>query len=121
MTVPVVSILYVGDAPAAARFYGELLGKEPEFESPRYITFSLAEGVSLAVWSGHDTEPDAKLPRTGEFCLLLEGGPEAIEDTCRDWRERGVEILRPPYDEVFGRTFVAADPDGNLIRVAPQD
>ncbi|ERS63191.1 hypothetical protein HMPREF1257_01385 [Corynebacterium sp. KPL1814] len=27
--------------------------------------------------------------------------------------------MQPPYDDVFGRTFVVADPDGNLFRVSP--
>ena len=32
-----------------------------------------------------------------------------------------MNVLRKPYEEVFGTTFVVADPDGNLIRVAPID
>jgi len=27
--------------------------------------------------------------------------------------------VQPPDDDVFGRTFVVADPDGNLFRVSP--
>ena len=34
MTTSVVSIVYVNDAPAAARFYGDLLGMSPSFETP---------------------------------------------------------------------------------------
>lgn len=30
-------------------------------------------------------------------------------------------VVDEPYDAVFGRTFVIADPDGNLIRVSPVD
>jgi hypothetical protein len=32
-----------------------------------------------------------------------------------------VTVVKRPYDDVFGRTFVVADLDGNLIRVAPVD
>lgn len=32
-----------------------------------------------------------------------------------------ITIVKKPYDEVFGRTFVIADPDGHLIRVSPLD
>ncbi|MGP6174217.1 VOC family protein [Corynebacterium sp. A21] len=46
---------------------------------------------------------------------------EELKATCRRWRDKGIRIVKEPYDEVFGRTFVAADPDGNLIRVAPRD
>ena len=44
MTTSVVSIVYVNDAPAAARFYGGLLGRSPSFETPGYITFDLGPG-----------------------------------------------------------------------------
>lgn len=39
----------------------------------------------------------------------------------KQWNSKGVTILREPYDAGFGLTFLAADPDGNRIRVAPQD
>ncbi len=41
MTTSVVSIVYVNDAPAAARFYGDLLDMSPSFETPGYIAFDL--------------------------------------------------------------------------------
>lgn len=31
---------------------------------------------------------------------------------------QGVSGVEPPTDEVFGRTVVVADPDGNFIRVS---
>lgn len=33
----------------------------------------------------------------------------------------GLRIVEAPHADVFGRTFVVADPDGNLIRVSPLD
>ena len=38
-----------------------------------------------------------------------------------DWTAKGVTVVEEPHDEVSGRTFVIADPDGNLIRVLPVD
>jgi predicted enzyme related to lactoylglutathione lyase len=35
--------------------------------------------------------------------------------------DKGVTVVEEPHDEVFGRTFVVTDPDGNLIRVSPID
>nr|WP_201247398.1 hypothetical protein [Salinivibrio sharmensis] len=32
-----------------------------------------------------------------------------------------INVVQPPYDDVFGRTFVIQDPDGHLVRVAPID
>lgn len=37
------------------------------------------------------------------------------------WVAAGARVVEEPYDEVFGRTFVVADPDGNLVRVSPLD
>ncbi|GAA1104450.1 VOC family protein [Nocardiopsis composta] len=121
MSNPIIFIVYVNDAPAAARFYADLLEIEPAFESPRYIFFDLANGTGLAVWSGADHEVAPETPRTGEVCLTLKGGPEAIDARFEQWTGKGVRVVREPYDEVFGRTFLVADPDGNLIRVAPVD
>ncbi|MET8976013.1 VOC family protein [Streptomyces sp. NPDC004539] len=114
-------IVYVSDAPEAARFYGDLLQLKPAFETPRYITFDLGGGTSLAVWSGEGERVSPELARTSEVCLSLSGGAEAIDRRFEEWVGKGVRVVSEPRDEVFGRTFVVADPDGNLIRVAPVD
>ncbi|MEU4160593.1 VOC family protein [Actinoplanes sp. NPDC026670] len=121
MTTSVVSIVYVNDAPAAARFYGDLFGMSPSFETPGYITFDLGPGAELGLWSGQFEDLSAGVPRTSEVCLAVEGGrPEEITAIFKQWQSKGVTILREPHDAGFGLTFVAADPDGNRIRVAPK-
>ncbi|WP_030756338.1 VOC family protein [Streptomyces sp. NRRL F-5135] len=119
MAVPNMFIVHVSDAPASARFYSELFDMRPSFETPGFVAFELAGGVQLALWSrpSHDLTP----PRTSELCVTLDGGPERIDRQYQDWTKQGVTTVREPHDEVFGRTFVVADPDGNLIRVAPVD
>lgn len=42
-----------------------------------------------------------------------------IDGIYAAWAGKGVGIVEEPQDDVFGRTFVIADPDGNLIRVSP--
>lgn len=121
MTAPNMFIVYVNDAPAAARFYGDLFEMKPTFESPFFIAFDLGGGVQLAVWKLDEGEVDRATPRTSEVCLCLPEGPEQIDAQFQAWKEKGVEVVREPHDAVFGRTFVIADPDGNLIRVAPVD
>ena len=121
MTTPNMFIVYVSDAPASARFYGDLFDMTPDFETPAFITFDLGGDIHLAVWSGAGDELAGRSSRTGEVCLTLPGGPEQIEDLYRRWADKGVEIVAKPYDAMFGRTFLVADPDGNLIRVAPVD
>ncbi|MCX2926568.1 VOC family protein [Streptomyces sp. NEAU-W12] len=121
MSSSIAFIVYVNDAPEAARFYADLLEIEPTFQSPAYIAFGLGGGADLALWSGQTDGPTPAVPRTSEVCLMLPGGPEAIDRRFARWTGKGVRVVSEPSDEVFGRTFVVADPDGNLIRVAPVD
>jgi len=120
MPTPNMFIVYVNDVQASAAFYGDLFEIEPAFTSPRFIAFDLGGGVKLALWNGgRGVEPGT--PRTSEVCLNLQGGAEVIDATFSNWSNRGVAIIESPHDDIFGRTFVVADPDGNLIRVAPVD
>lgn len=121
MTASVVTIVYVNDAPAAARFCGDLLGMSPSFQTPGFITFDLGPGADLALWSGQFANLSRDVPRTSEICLAIDGGSERIEGLFGQWRSKGITILEEPHDAGFGRTFLAADLDGNRIRVAPQD
>ncbi|MEU6248489.1 VOC family protein [Glycomyces sp. NPDC047010] len=129
MPAPNIFIVYVADAPAAARFYGDLFDIKPVFETPGYISFELAPdnpggGISLSLWSRSNVDFAANPVRTSELCIAVPGGRDAaaaVDALHEEWKAKGVTILSAPHDEVFGRTFVAADPDGNLIRVAPVD
>ena len=85
------------------------------------VSFELGGGVWLSLWSRSDVDLAANPPRTSEICLAVEDAPAAVDAIYETWRAKGVRIVAEPSDEVFGRTFVAADPDGNLIRVAPID
>ncbi|MGW0431825.1 VOC family protein [Micromonospora sp. NPDC003197] len=120
MSRSIVFIVYVNDAPAAARFYGDLLQMKPDFETPGYISFKLGSGADLALWGGQFDGLTPAVPRTSEVWLALPGGSDEIDQTYREWQAKGVKVLQEPVDAVFGRTFVVADPDGNRIRVAPQ-
>lgn len=121
MRTPNLFIVYVTDVAAASSFYSELFEISPRFSRPRFVEFELTPGLGLALWSGHSTAIDRGVPRTSEVCLNLPGGPAQIEQEYERWCSLGVTIVQEPHDDVFGRTFVAEDPDGNLLRVAPVD
>jgi len=114
-----VFIVYASDIDASVAFYSDLLGLETDFVTPRYVTFALGEGVFLALWSGNANSLEGAANRTSEVCLNVPA--EEVTTTFEQWKNKGVTILREPYEEVFGTTFVIEDPDGNLIRVAPID
>ncbi|MGI3784203.1 MAG: hypothetical protein ACRYG2_25875, partial [Janthinobacterium lividum] len=115
MPAPNLFIVYVSDVIASTAFYSELFEMTPRFTSPRFVEFELAQGVGLALWSGHSSDFTPDLIRTSEVCLNLPGGPSRVEEQDVRWRDLGVDIAREPHDDVFGRTFVAKDLDGNLL------
>jgi predicted enzyme related to lactoylglutathione lyase len=121
MPTPNMFIVYVADAPAAARFYGDLFAMAPSFETPAFIAFDLAPGVQLALWSRAEVDLAEATVRTSEVCLAIDGAPESVDAMFTAWKGKGVQVVTEPHDDVFGRTFVVADPDGNRIRVAPVD
>jgi predicted enzyme related to lactoylglutathione lyase len=121
MTAPNMFIVYVSDAPASARFYGDLFEMSPSFESPGFIAFHLDSGVQLALWSRAEVDLAETSVRTSEVCLTVADAPASVDALFASWKAKGVQVVSEPRDEVFGRTFVVADPDDNLIRVAPVD
>ena len=119
MNREIVFIVYVTDIDRSVEFYSDLLELETDFVSPRYVTFALADGVALALWTGN-SEVLAHAPaRSTEVCLNVNG--EEVMDVFQAWTGKGVDVIKEPHQDVFGTTFVVADPDGNQIRVAPID
>lgn len=121
MSAPNLFLVYVHDADAATTFYSDLFEIQPTFTSPRYVAFEVAPGVLFAIWSGHTAAATPTTVRTSELGLMVPGGPQVIDDLHTRWAAKGVTVVEEPHDDVFGRTFVICDPDGNLIRVCPID
>ena len=121
MTAPNLFITYVSDATAAAAFYGDLFEIEPTLTTPGFVAFRVAPEVELAVWSGISDAAVPATPRTSEVCVSVPGGRAEVDAMFERWSAKGVTVVAEPHDAPFGRTFVIADPDGNLIRVAPVD
>ena len=109
-------ILYVDNPPASARFYGELLGKQPVEASPTFALFALDSGVMLGLWSRHTVEPAAAGAGGGELCFAV-ADDAAVRAAYADWGKRGLRVAQAPVALDFGFTFVALDPDGHRLRV----
>ncbi|GAB3254545.1 VOC family protein [Kineosporia babensis] len=121
MAAPNLFLIYVTDVERATAFYRDLFELEPVMTTPRYVPFEVAPGVLFSLWSGRSEQVSPQVPRTSEVGLMLPGSAAAVDGIYEKWKAKGVTVLEEPYDEVFGRTFVVADPDGNLIRVSPLD
>lgn len=121
MPAPNLFLIGVRNAEAATAFYSDLFEIEPDFISPRYVAFEVAPGVLFALWTGYSERAVPSTPRTSEVGLMVPGATAAIDELFTKWVSKGVRVVEDPHDAVFGRTFVIADPDGNLIRVSPVD
>jgi predicted enzyme related to lactoylglutathione lyase len=121
MTTPNLFLIYVTDVERAAAFYSDLFDMQPAMMTPRYVPFEIAPGIIFALWSGRAEQVTPDEPRTCEVGLMLPGARSAVDERYAEWSAKGVTVVEEPHDDVFGRTFVIADPDGNLIRVSPRD
>ncbi|SFI10323.1 Predicted lactoylglutathione lyase [Bosea sp. OK403] len=110
-------ILYVDSPLASARFYADLLGREPLDSSATFAMFALPSGIMLGLWSRHTVEPAAGAAGGGAEIAMTVTDAAAVDAAHADWAARGLAILQAPTDLDFGRTFVALDPDGHRLRV----
>jgi catechol 2,3-dioxygenase-like lactoylglutathione lyase family enzyme len=110
-------ILYVDSPLASARFYADLLGREPLDSSATFAMFALPSGIMLGLWSRHTVEPAAGAAGGGAEIAMTATDAAAVDAAHADWAARGLAILQAPTDLDFGRTFVALDPDGHRLRV----
>ncbi len=117
MTLPHFVLLYVAEPQASAEFYTRLLDRKPLDSSPNFVMFELAPGLRLGLWARRDVKPaPAGKADTGELAMAV-GTKEAVEALSVDWKRKGAAILQEPVTMDFGRTFLAADPDGHRLRV----
>jgi catechol 2,3-dioxygenase-like lactoylglutathione lyase family enzyme len=121
VSAPNLFLVYVQDAEAATAFYSDLFDIRPVFTSPRYVAFEVAPGVLFAVWTGRPEHAVPATPRVSEVGLMIPGSAAAVDDLYARWTAKGVAVVEEPHDDVFGRTFVVSDADGNLVRVSPVD
>ena len=111
MISPNLLILYVENPAASGRFYETLFGRAPVAQSPGFVAFRFDNGLGLGLWSTSATD----------FVSAGSGHRSEIANLHEKWQAAGVTIEQPPFAAVFGRTFVALDPDGHRIRVCPPD
>jgi catechol 2,3-dioxygenase-like lactoylglutathione lyase family enzyme len=110
-------LLYVTDAEKSALFYQDLLGREPKRSSPGFVTLTLENGFTIALWSKDGAVPAADFTGSSTELVFAVDGAVKLDANYADWAGRELKIAMEPTDLHFGRTFVALDPDGHRIRV----
>jgi predicted enzyme related to lactoylglutathione lyase len=117
MGLPHFILLYVDEPQASADFYSRLLDRQPLDSAPNFVMFELAPGLRLGLWARRDVKPAlGSAADTGELAIAV-ATDEEVEALCADRRRKGAAILQEPMTMDFGRTFLAADPDGHRLRV----
>jgi predicted enzyme related to lactoylglutathione lyase len=117
MALPHFVLLYVEEPQASAVFYTRLLDRQPLESSPNFVMFELAPDLRLGLWARRDVKPAPRgATESGELAMAV-GTAEQVEALCADHRRKGAAILQEAVTMDFGRTFLAADPDGHRLRV----
>lgn len=115
---PNLVVLYVNDLAKTSEFYQDLLGTRPEKASITFHSFTLSNGMSLALKAGHSVEPPSKEKSgNGELAFTLDSN-QKVDELYAAWQAKKITIISPPTQLPFGYTFVALDPDGHRLRFA---
>ncbi|KNC09091.1 glyoxalase [Klebsiella sp. RIT-PI-d] len=119
--IPNLIILYVNSPIASSEFYQKLFNKEPDVKLPTWAAFSFNNGLNLGLWSttASDFVSCGEGNRT-ELSFMVKDTQE-VDVLYQQWSDSGVQIEQEPKQAVFGKTFVALDPDGHRIRVCIPD
>jgi len=109
-------LLAVAEPARSAAFYARILAAEPVEESPGFALFILGPKLSLGLWRAEAVRPAPGAPGGSEIGFRL-ADAAAVDATHAEWVAAEAEIVLPPTDLDFGRSFVARDPDGYHLRV----
>ncbi len=114
---PDMTIFYVSDIPASARYYVEVFAQEPQELSPGFGLFILSNGLKIGLWKAGAVQPPSTFTGCGAELVLHAASDEDVETAHRRWSAAGLDILDPPTRREFGYSFVSTDPDGHRVRV----
>ncbi|WP_394689617.1 VOC family protein [Hoeflea sp.] len=114
-------LLHVANPQASADFYSGLLDKPVVEASPGFAMLPLNDTVMLGLWQAEAAAPGGQgKPGASEVSFDVKDKAK-LDGLHKDWHARGIPVLVEPMELPFGRTFVAADPDGHRIRIVATD
>ena len=109
-------LLYVAQPEASARFYAQLLQRQPIEASPTFAMFALGDGLMLGLWKRDTVEPSATAASGASELAFVMPDDAAVDATYARWEGEGVAIAQTPQRMDFGYTCVGLDPDGHRLR-----
>ena len=113
-------VLFVQDLDKCTAFYRDLLGLKATMSDDVSIAFQF-EGsrhlvlLKVAAAEGMVTKEAISLDKGAAHQVLLCAGVEDIDVEYKALMAKGVEFIKPPISQPWGRrTAYFADPEGNL-------
>ncbi|RUV33858.1 drug:proton antiporter, partial [Mesorhizobium sp. M1A.T.Ca.IN.004.03.1.1] len=89
----------------------------PVEASPTFAMFILPSGLALGLWGRTGVQPAPAAAGGGCEVGFKVATADMVDRLHIEWQGKSAAILLPPTDLDFGRSFVAADPDGHRLRV----
>jgi len=109
--------LVVDDLTASTRFYQEKLGlavNEKESIPEVYTQFDLNGGGAIfSLLTAFEVEG---VSQNFDAVLYVDD----VDAAYAQWQAEGVEMVCPPNDQPFGRTFLFRTPDRHVLRALAQ-
>ena len=97
----------VRDLDASAKFYVEVLGLKQVWKDAQMIGFVFPESDSEIVIH---TLSDVPNP---DFSFLVDD----VEEFVKEFKRKGYNVCKEPFEVRPGKFAVLSDPDGNLISI----
>lgn len=108
----------VSDVGRSADFYERHLGavRDPFDFGPSFVAF-----LGWPAFAVSAPRPDRPPPSPGTTGIALWWRAANAQALYERMKSAGARVVREPFDGPFGRTFVAADPDGYPITIYERD
>jgi len=120
MVSEMVVAVYSDDLQKSKKFYTDLLGLVPIFDSDWVVQMTSKDNEHLNLTlqlRTHDSIPEdfRKKPQGFSIAFVV---PD-VDSVFKTARSMGLEIVQPPKNEDYGqRRFLTLDPDGLLVDVS---
>jgi len=117
MNRPDSLLLYVEDTAKTAAFFHQLFQAPVVEQSVNFAMLALPGGLMLGLWARHDVKPAPAAGASGFELAVTLASVAAVDAALAEAVQVGARVIQQPVRLDFGYTFLAASPDGHLIRV----
>lgn len=104
----------VKDIERSIEFYTNKLGFEVEFRYENFYVGIIRDGFSIHLKSGRPSTGERHKKRLNEDRDIV-FGVSGVDQLCKDFLSKGVDVVQPLCDMPYGREFCIADIDGYIL------